>query len=91
VFQLHRHKQKSEHIFFFSQENLGLFRFVLKQFASVFCFYMETESFDVSIESKQTEDQPKQFDREHIFVFFRKFRVVSVCFETVLLVSVVSI
>ncbi len=32
-----------------------------------------------------------QFDREHILVFFRKFRVVSVRFETVLFVSVVSI
>jgi hypothetical protein len=41
--------------------------------------------------NKQTEDQPKQFDREHILVFFRKFRVVSVCFATVLFVLVVSI
>jgi hypothetical protein len=54
-------------------------------------FYTETESFDVSIEPKQTEDQPKQLDREHILVFFRKFRVVSVSFETVLFVSVLSI
>jgi hypothetical protein len=35
-------------------------------------------SFDVSLELKQTEDQPKQFDREHILVFFRKFWIVSV-------------
>jgi hypothetical protein len=49
-------------------------------FVSVFHCYTETESFDVSTEPKQTEDQPKQFDREHILVFFRKFRVVSVCF-----------
>jgi hypothetical protein len=62
-----------------------LFWFLSKQ------LYTETESFDVSIEPKQTEDQPKQFDREHILVFFRKFRVVLVCFETVLFVSVVSI
>jgi hypothetical protein len=34
---------------------------------------------------------PKQFKREYIWVFFRKFRVVSVCYETVLFVSVVSI
>jgi hypothetical protein len=27
----------------------------------LFRFYTETESFDVSIEPKQTEDQPKQF------------------------------
>ncbi len=30
----------------------------------------ETESFDVLIEPKQTNDQPKQFDREHILLFF---------------------
>jgi hypothetical protein len=29
----------------------------------LFRFYIETESFDVSIEPKQTEDQPKQFKR----------------------------
>ncbi len=27
--------------------------------------YTETESFDVSIEPKQTEDQPKQLKREY--------------------------
>ncbi len=47
----------------------------------LFRFYTKTESFDVSIQPKQTEDQPKQFDREHILVFFRKFRVVLVCFS----------
>jgi hypothetical protein len=61
----------------------GLFRFVSVCFETV-CFdclefYTETASFDVSIEPKQTEDLPKQFDREHILVFFRKFRVVSLC------------
>ncbi len=35
-------------------------------FSSLF----KTESFDVSIDPKQTEDQPKQFEREHIWVFF---------------------
>jgi hypothetical protein len=84
----------------FFSENLGLFRFVSEQFILVFRFYIETVSFDVSIEPKQTEvsiepkqteDQPKQFDREHILVFYRKFRVVSVNFETVLFVSVVSL
>jgi hypothetical protein len=55
----------------------------------LFRFYTETESFDVAIEPKQTEDQPKQFEREHIWVFFRIFWVVLVCFETVLFVSVV--
>ncbi len=29
----------------------------------LFRFYTETESFEVSIEPKQTEDQPKQFQR----------------------------
>ncbi len=56
----------------------------------LFRFYSETESFDVSIEPKQTEDQPKQFQREHIG-YFRKFWVVSVCYKTVLFVLVVSI
>jgi hypothetical protein len=63
----------------------------------LFRFYIEKESFDVSIEPKQTEDQPKQFDREYIllfftenlvfsgffvfFRFFRFFRFFSVCFD----------
>jgi hypothetical protein len=38
-----------------------------KRLFRLFRFYTETESFDVSIEPKQTEGQPKQFDREHIF------------------------
>ncbi len=57
----------------------------------LFRFYTKTESFDVSIEPKQTKDQPKQFDWKHILAFFRKLRVVSVCFEIVLFVLVVSI
>ncbi len=36
----------------------------------LFRFYTETESFNVSIELKQTEDQPKQLDRKHILLFF---------------------
>jgi hypothetical protein len=44
-------------------------------------FYTKTESFGVLNEPKQTEEQPKQCDREHIFgIFFTKFRVVLVCF-----------
>jgi hypothetical protein len=39
---------------------------------SLLAFYTETESFGVSIEPKHTEEQPKQFDREHILVFFQK-------------------
>ncbi len=35
-----------------------------KRLFRLFGFYTETENFDVSIEPKQTEDQPKQFDRE---------------------------
>jgi hypothetical protein len=62
----------------------------------LFRFYTETETFDVLIELKQTEDQPKQFDREQIllfftenlgvfrlfrfFLFFFVFLVFSVCF-----------
>ncbi len=51
---------------------------VMMPLQDTFKFYTETASFDVSNEPKQTEDQPKQFDRVHILVFFRKFRVVSV-------------
>ena len=83
---------------------------VFSVFFSVFSVCFEKVCFScfasipkqrVSIEPKQTEDPPKQFKREYIWVFFRKFRVVSVCFglfrfvsvcyETVLFVSVVSI
>jgi hypothetical protein len=46
----------------------------------LFRFYTETKSFDDSIEPKQTEDPPEQFEGEYIWVIFRKFRVVSVCF-----------
>ena len=46
----------------------------------LFRFCTETESFGVSIEPKQTEEQPKQFDRAYFGIFFRKFWVVSVCF-----------
>jgi hypothetical protein len=50
-------------------------------FVCLFRFYTETDIFDVSIEPKQTEDQPKQFDMEHIIflyiflnILFRLFR-----------------
>ncbi len=53
-----------------------------KRFFRLFRFYTKTQSFDVSIEPKQTEDQPKQFDREHILQFFTEnvgfFRFFSV-------------
>jgi hypothetical protein len=41
-----------------------------KRLFQLFRFYTETESFDVLFEPKQTGDQPKQFDREHILLFF---------------------
>ncbi len=41
-----------------------------KHLFRLFRFYTETESFDVSIEPKQTGDQPKQFDGEQILLFF---------------------
>ncbi len=63
----------------------------MRRLFRLFRLYTETASFDVSIKPKQTGDQPKQFDREYILVFIRKFGVVSVCFETVLFVKVVSI
>ncbi len=40
-----------------------------KHLFRLFRFYTETEIFYVLFEPKQTEDQPKQFDREHILVF----------------------
>jgi hypothetical protein len=33
-----------------------------KRLFRLFRFYTETENFDVSVEPKQTEDQPKQFN-----------------------------
>jgi hypothetical protein len=41
-----------------------------KRLFRLFRFNTKTESFNVSIEPKQAEDQPKQFDREHILPFF---------------------
>ncbi len=81
----------------FLKNFLGFFRFFFffdlfqNSLFRLFRFYTKTESFHVLIEPKQTEDQPKEFEREQIWVFFRKFRVVSVCFETVVFVLVVSI
>jgi hypothetical protein len=44
-----------------------------KRLCRLFRFYTEKEIFDVSIEPKQTEDQPKQFEREHtVFWYFYK-------------------
>jgi hypothetical protein len=63
--------------------NQNYFRHYPKQKVCFGCFgstYTKKESFGVSIEPKQTEDQPKQFDRGHILVFFVNlglFRFVS--------------
>ncbi len=76
-----------EHSLLFFTEILGFSVFFVffglfwNSLFRLFSFYTETESFDVSIEPKQTEDPPKQFKREYIWVFFRKFRVVLVCFS----------
>jgi hypothetical protein len=72
---------------------LSFFGFFLGffDFFSVFSVCFETVCFGVSVVSllyrnrvsidpKQTQDPPKQFKREYIWVFFRKFRVASVCF-----------
>ncbi len=66
--------------FFFGLFRNSLFRNSLfrNSLFRLFRFYTETESLDVSIEPKQTEDPPIQFKREYIWVFFRKFRVFSV-------------
>ncbi len=50
----------------------------LSETKGLFRSHTETESFGISVEPKQTAEQPKQFDRNHIFVFFTKFRIVSV-------------
>ncbi len=93
-----------EHILLFFTENLGFFRFFpFFSFFSVFfvfsvCFetvclgcFASIPKQRVSIEPKQTEDPPKQFKREYIWEFFRKARVVPVCYETDLFVLVVWI
>ncbi len=51
----------------------SFFRFVSQQFFQLYRFYTETESFNVSIEPKQTVDPPKQFEREYIWVFSENF------------------
>ncbi len=63
--------------FRFFSRFLGMFRNSL--FRCFGCFASIPKQ-RVSIDPKQTEDPPKQFKREYIWVFFRKFRVVSLCF-----------
>jgi hypothetical protein len=49
-----------------------------KRVFQLFRFYTATENFGVSVELKQTKEQPKLFDREHILVFFLN---ISGCFS----------
>ncbi len=77
--------------FWFVRFFLGFFDLFRNNLFRCFGCFASILKQRVSIDLKQTEDPPKQFQREYIWVFFRKFRVVSVCYETVLFVSVVSI
>jgi hypothetical protein len=45
-----------------------------KRLFRLFRFFTETESFDVSIEPKQTEDPPKQFKREYINMYSKQLK-----------------
>ncbi len=94
MFRLNRNKQTTNRnsligsIFcYFFQKIYGFSGFLI----FFVCFGCFAESFDVSIEPKQTEGPHKQFEREHIWVFLRKFWLVLVCYETVLFLLVVSI
>jgi hypothetical protein len=77
-------------VFPFFSVCFGLFR---NSLFWLFRFYTKTENFDVSIEPKQ-KTHPNSL-KESIFGYFCEnlglFRFVSVRYETVLLVSVVSI
>ncbi len=74
-------KFEREHYFAIFHRKFRVFRiFRFFRFFRLLRFYTKTENFDVSIELKRTEDPLKQFKREYIWEFFRKFRVVSVCF-----------
>jgi hypothetical protein len=54
----------------------GFFSLFRNSLFRLFRFYTETESFNWT----ETKRRPKQFKREYIWEFFRKFRVVSLCF-----------
>jgi hypothetical protein len=45
---------------------------VLSETICLFRLLLLHQNREVLIEPKHTEDQPKQFDREHILVFFQK-------------------
>ncbi len=44
----------------------------LSETKRLFRLFRFSEISDVSIEPEQTKDQPKQFDMQHIFVFFQE-------------------
>jgi hypothetical protein len=89
MFRWNRNKQKINRnilirsIFCYFKKKISFFSGFFGLFQNslfwLFCFYIATESFDVLIEPKQTEDPPKQFEIEHIWVFsenlglFRRF------------------
>jgi hypothetical protein len=58
----------------------------------LFRFYTETESFDVSIEPKQTEDQPKQFKREFrvAAIFLEHFQTFTVALKIIFYINFVA-
>ncbi len=58
---------------------LGFFGLFRNSLFRCFSCFASIPKQRVSIDPKQTEDPPKQFKREYIWVFFRKFWVVSVC------------
>jgi hypothetical protein len=58
-----------------------------KRLFRLFRFYTGQEISDVSIEPKQTKDQPKQFDMEHISEFFQEIYGFSGFFVLFLFVS----
>jgi hypothetical protein len=84
MFRLNRNKQKTnrnsliESIFGYFYENLGLFRFVSKQFCLFRFFRYRFEQFLFFGFTKQTETKPKQI----LFRFQPKF--LFVCFEDTL-------
>jgi hypothetical protein len=91
-----------EHILQFFYWKFMVFS-VFSVFFSVFLVCFETVCFvcfgcfasipkqRASTDPKQQKTNPNSLKREYTWVFFRKFRVVSICYETVLFVSVVSI
>jgi hypothetical protein len=86
------------HILVFFSENLGLFRFVLVCFETVCfgCFGSIPKERDSMFQLNRNKQKTNRNSViESIFWYFSEnvglFRFVSVCFETVLFVSVVSI